>query len=90
MSSLLRANYYDKPEGEDYIGKMAATNRMAIQGAMVAGKLKVSYKRRRWTIQMFFLMLLGLTDVLIQKDTSQQLPDSCGGSVHQWPWLQHS
>ena len=54
MSSLLRANYYDKPEGEDYIGKMAATNRMAFQGAMVAGKLKFLHKSRRCIIKMFF------------------------------------
>ena len=32
--SLFKAQYYDKPEGEDYVGKMLATNRMALQAAL--------------------------------------------------------
>lgn len=33
--SLLKAQYYDKPEGEDVFGKMAATNRYALSAGLV-------------------------------------------------------
>lgn len=36
MQSFFDAQYYAKPEGEDYVGKMMATNRYAIQGALGA------------------------------------------------------
>lgn len=33
--SLLNAKYYDKPEGQDAFGKMAATNRYAISAGLI-------------------------------------------------------
>lgn len=36
--SLFTSQYYDKPEGEDYIGKMFATNRIAVSGAVGIGE----------------------------------------------------
>lgn len=41
MQSFFDAQYYAKPEGEDYVGKMCATNRYAIQGALGAASLDV-------------------------------------------------
>jgi aryl-alcohol dehydrogenase-like predicted oxidoreductase len=38
MPSFFTAQYYDKPDGEDYVGKMMASNRLAIQAATVACK----------------------------------------------------
>lgn len=39
--SLFTSQYYDKPEGEDYAGKMLATNRMALQTATLAAATDV-------------------------------------------------
>jgi NADH dehydrogenase (ubiquinone) 1 alpha subcomplex subunit 11 len=36
MQNFFDAQYYAKPEGEDYVGKMMATNRYMIQGALGA------------------------------------------------------
>lgn len=36
--SVFTSQYYDKPEGEDYVGKMFATNRLACQAGLGAGK----------------------------------------------------
>jgi hypothetical protein len=41
MQSILSAKYYAKPDGEDYIGKMCATNRYAIQAALGAATMDV-------------------------------------------------
>lgn len=38
IMSLWKSGYYDKPEGEDYIGKMVFTNKVAFQAAVAAGK----------------------------------------------------
>lgn len=35
---LLKAQYYDKPEGEDYAAKMVATNRDLVTAASIVGK----------------------------------------------------
>jgi NADH dehydrogenase (ubiquinone) 1 alpha subcomplex subunit 11 len=34
MQSLFNAQYYAKPAGEDYVGKMYATNRIAVSAAL--------------------------------------------------------
>lgn len=39
--SIFKSQYYDKPDGEDYAGKMCATNRLALQGATGAAILDV-------------------------------------------------
>lgn len=39
--SLFTSQYYDKPEGEDYVGKMLATNRIAVQGALGLGTVDI-------------------------------------------------
>lgn len=36
--SFFKSEYYDKPEGEDYIGKIFATNRLAVTGALGIGE----------------------------------------------------
>lgn len=48
--SLFKSEYYDKPEGEDYVGKMVATNRLALQGGLGIGK-KDSSTRVQYTIR---------------------------------------
>jgi len=39
--SLFKAQYYDKPEGEDYAGKMIATNRMTLAAAVLCATTDV-------------------------------------------------
>ncbi|CRL06430.1 CLUMA_CG019458, isoform A [Clunio marinus] len=41
MQSFLTAQYYAKPDGEDYSGKMFATNRYALQAGFAAGVFDV-------------------------------------------------
>lgn len=36
--SIWKSGYYDRPEGEDYIGKMAYTNKIAFGVALGCGK----------------------------------------------------
>ncbi len=41
MSSLLKAKYYDHPEGEDAVGKVFATNRYAVCTALGVSTIDV-------------------------------------------------
>lgn len=36
--SLFTSQYYDKPDGEDYVGKMFASNRLAVSAAIGVGE----------------------------------------------------
>lgn len=36
--SLFKSQYYDKPDGEDYVGKMFATTRIMGATALTVGK----------------------------------------------------
>lgn len=47
--SLFKSQYYDKPDGEDYVGKMFATTRMMGAAALTIGKEpRIEFS---WTLQ---------------------------------------
>ena len=41
MEFFTKAQYYNKPEGEDFVGKMVATNKYMLAGAIPAATMDV-------------------------------------------------
>lgn len=69
--SLSKSQYYDKPEGEDYVGKMVASNKIAASAAFGFGKKQ---KLKFASLHKFYFSLQPLSMfscTLIRKDMCQ-------------------